>query len=163
MQVKINALPKTIAEFETLMKDLKLTKRENTCALFLCALYLYTKNVDDGIKALNLLRGPRPMTKMDEQFIRDRLRGKEYLAVAYFEGATPANNYEPSKPYVLNVFEDPRPQDVEAGYSRVFLETKGADAKRPMKLRQKGDEYFLWEYSSIVTGIKISATQDAWA
>ena len=41
MQVKINALPKTIAEFETLMKDLKLTKRENTCALFLCALYLY--------------------------------------------------------------------------------------------------------------------------
>ena len=76
MQVKINALPKTIAEFETLMKDLKLTKRENTCALFLCALYLYTKNVDDGIKALNLLRGPRPMTKMDEQFIRDRLRGK---------------------------------------------------------------------------------------
>lgn len=35
---------------------------------------------------MNLLRGSRPMTPYDQQFLRDRLRGKSYLQLAYFEG-----------------------------------------------------------------------------
>ena len=114
---------------------------------------------------MNLLRGPRPMTPYDAQFLRDRLRGKPYLPFAYFEGATPENGYQPRAPYRLNVLADPRPQDMEPGYLRVFLKTAGADSPRPMKLRQKAStgQWFLWEYSSILSGIRIPAAQDPWA
>jgi len=47
----------------------------------------------------------------------------------------------------------------------VFLKTAGADSPRPMKLRQKAStgEWFLWEYSSILSGIRIPAVEDPWA
>ena len=114
---------------------------------------------------MNLSRGPRPMTPYDAQFLRDRLRGKAYLPLAYFEGATPGNGYQPRVPYTLNVLSDPRPQDIELGYMRVFLKTAGADSPQPMKLRQKAStgEWFLWEYSSILSGIRIPAAEDPWA
>ena len=87
---------------------------------------------------MNLLRGPKPMTPYDCQFLRDRLRGKAYLPLAYFEGATPENGYQPHQPYVLNVLADPRPQDVEPGYLRVFLKTAGADSPRPDEAAAEG-------------------------
>ena len=48
---------------------------------------------------------------------------------------------------------------------RVFLKTAGADSPRPMKLRQKAStgQWFLWDYSSILSGIRIPAAQDPWA
>lgn len=161
MQVTLNALPATLAEFEALPRRTP----EEVCAGFLCALKLYLSDKDAGVDAMNLLRGPRPMTPYDAQFLRDRLRGKEYLPLAYFEGATPENSYTPRTPYVLNVLPDPRPQDIEKGYIRVFLKTAGADSPRPMKLRCKPStgEWFLWEYSSPLSGIRIPAAQDPWA
>ena len=79
------------------------------------------------------------MSGYDVQFLRDRLRGKSYLPLAYFDGATPQNGYTPTQPYTLQVLPDPRPQDVEPGYLRVYLKTTGADSPRPIKLRQKGN------------------------
>ena len=111
---------------------------------------------------MNQLRGPRPMTPYDGQFLRDRLRGKAYLPQSYFHGASPANNYTPAQPYGLEVLPDPRPQDVEAGYLRFYLKSGGADSPRPLKLRQKGDQWFLWEYSSILSGVRIPAAEDPW-
>ena len=54
---------------------------------------------------------------------------------------------------------------MEPGYLRVFLKTAGADSPRPMKLRQKAStgEWFLWEYSSILSGIRIPAAEDPWS
>ena len=135
LQVVIQKIPENLQEFEILA--VKGRQPEHICALLLCALALFDRDKDAGAAAMNLLRGPRPMTPYDAQFLRDRLRGKEYLPLAYFEGATPANSYTPAQPYVLNVLPDPRPQDIEPGYLRVFLKTAGADAPRPMKLRQK--------------------------
>ena len=161
MQVTLSSLPTTLSEFENLPRQ----SPEEVCAGFLCALALYTKDPTAGTAAMDLLRGPRPMTPYDAQFLRDRLRGKEYLPLAYFEGAAPENSYTPAKPYVLNVLPDPRPQDIEPGYLRVFLKTAGADSPRPVKLRQKPStgEWFLWEYSSPLSGIRIPAAQDPWA
>lgn len=133
MQVTLTHLPGTAAEFEALPRRAP----EEVCACFLCALNLYIKDKDAGVAAMDLLRGPRPMTPYDAQFLRDRLRGKEYLPLAYFEGAAPENSYTPAQPYVLNVLPDPRPQDMEPGYLRLFLRTAGADSPRPIKLRQK--------------------------
>lgn len=161
MQVTLSTIQSTLAEFEAMPKQTV----EEVCAAFLCALNLYLSNKDDGVAAINILRGPRPMVPYDEQFLRDRLRGKAYLPLAYFEGAAPANNYQPKKPFVLNVLPDSRPQDIEEGYIRVFLKTAGADSPRPIKLRQKPStgEWFLWEYSSILSGIRTPVAEDPWA
>lgn len=105
MQVTLNALPASLAEF----RNLSLRTPEEVVAGFLCALHLYVKNPNEGVEAMNLLRGPRPMTPYDSQFLRDRLRGKEYLPLAYFAGATPQNSYVPTQPYVVDVRPDPRP------------------------------------------------------
>lgn len=163
MQVIIQKIPENLQEFEVLAA--KGQQSECICALFLCALALFERDKEAGTAAMNLLRGPKPMTPYDCQFLRDRLRGKSYLPLAYFEGATPGNNYQPRVPYMLNVLADPRPQDVEPGYLRVFLTTSGADSPRPMKLRQKVStgEWFLWEYSSILSGIRIPVAEDSWA
>ncbi len=162
MAVTFDTLPTTVEEFSALAQG-KLQNPENSCALFLCALNLYISDKDAGIKAVNLLRGPRPLSNYDIQFLRDRLIEKAYLPLAYFDGATPGNNYTPSKPYTLRLYADPRPQDCEGGYMRLYLKTAGADSPRPIKLRQKGDEWFLWEYSSILSGIRIPANEDPWA
>lgn len=163
MQIIIQKIPESLPEFEALAAGQRTP--EKISALFLCALSLFDRNMADGVSAMNLLRGPKPMTPYDTQFLRDRLRGKAYLPLAYFEGATPQNGYKPNAPYVLNVLSDPRPQDIEPGYLRVFLKTAGADSPRPMKLRQKAStgEWFLWEYSSILSGIRIPAAEDPWA
>ena len=163
MQVIIQKIPENLQEFEVLAA--KGQQPECICALFLCALALFERDKEAGTAAMNLLRGPKPMTPYDCQFLRDRLRGKAYLPLAYFEGATPGNNYQPRVPYMLNVLADPRPQDVEPGYLRVFLTTSGADSPRPLKLRQKVStgEWFLWEYSSILSGIRIPVAEDSWA
>ncbi len=164
MQVTIQRIPTSLQEFQELAGSLRQSP-QGVCALFLCAVSLFDKNKDDGTQAMNVLRGPRPMAPYDVQFLRDRLRGKSYLPLAYFTGATPQNGYTPRAPYVLEVLSDPRPQDIEPGYVRVFLKTAGADSPRPIKLRQKAStgEWFLWEYSSILSGIRIPAAEDPWA
>ena len=80
MQVTLNMLPASLAEF----RNLSLNTPDEVVAGFLCALNLYVKNPNEGVEAMNILRGPRPMTPYDSQFLRDRLRGKEYLPLAYF-------------------------------------------------------------------------------
>ena len=163
MQIVIEKIPENLQEFESLAA--KGGQPEHICALFLCALALFSKDKDAGTAAMDILRGPKPMSPYDCQFLRDRLRGKTYLPLAYFEGATPENGYTPCAPYRLDVLADPRPQDIEPGYLRVVLKTTGADSPRPMKLRQKPStgEWFLWEYSSILSGIRIPAAEDPWA
>ena len=164
MQIMLQYIPTTLPDFQALPQS-GLRTPEDTCAAFLCALALYLKDPNAGVEAVNLLRGPRPMTPYDIQFLRDRLRGKAYLPLAYVEGASPENNYTPARPYGLNVLSDPRPQDVEAGYVRVFLRPAGAESPRPVKLRQKPStgQWFLWEYSSVLSGIRTPAEQDPWA
>lgn len=162
MKITIQSVPTTFEEFSALPQN-DLSKPENTCALFLIALELYIKDKDAGIAAVNVLRGPRSLSNYDIQFLRDRLRDKTYLPLAYFEGAVPENNYTPTEPLTLEVLPDSRPQDVEEGYIRMFLKTAGADSPRPIKLRQKDGLWYLWEYSSILSGIRIPQKEDPWA
>ena len=73
MQVTISKLPTNFSEFKTLASSGREPGR--ICALFLCALSLFDRNKDDGTAAMNLLRGPRPMTPYDVQFLRNLLPG----------------------------------------------------------------------------------------
>ncbi len=159
MKVTFPKLPETFEQFSALAQAEQLSAPENACAMFLLALHLYTKDKDAGVKAVDLLRGPRPMNNHEIQFLRDRLIDKAYLPLAYFNGATPQNNYA----YTVEFTADPRPRDCEAGYMRLYLKTAGADSPRPVKLRQKDGNWYLWEYSGVLSGIRIPAAEDAWA
>ncbi len=85
--------------------------------MFLCALQLYIKTGKPG----GGNEYAASMTPYDSQFLRDRLRDKAYLPMAYFEGAMPQNNYTPTQPYVLHVLPDPAPPGHRGRYIRVFL------------------------------------------
>ena len=159
------ALPESLAQMQAL-PEASLDTPFKTAALTVCALCAYGADKSIGLEMLNWLRGPRPMNGQEISFLNDRFRdGKSYIPFSYFVGASPENGYTPRAPYRLNVLADPRPQDIEPGYLRVFLKTAGADSPRPMKLRQKAStgEWFLWEYSSILSGIRIPAAEDPWA
>ena len=160
MQVVIQKIPENLQEFETLAA--KGRQPEHICALFLCALALFDRDKDAGTAAMDILRGPRPMTPYDCQFLRDRLRGKAYLPLAYFEGATPENGYTPRQPFTLLVGSN-HTSNVEEGYCKLFIPCGGADDPRPIKLRRKGSgQWFLWE-QQLLTGIRIPQVADPWA
>lgn len=162
--ITFSALPRTLQEFEAL-PQMDLTNPENTCALFLAALNLYVNDKNAGIEAINMLRGPRPMSPFEVQFLRDRLIDKPYLPLSYFNGASVGNNYTPSAPYSVVFSPDPRPQDLQEDYMRLYVRSAGADSPRSITLRRKasGNTWFLWEYPGILMGIRVPAREDPWA
>lgn len=131
-------------------------------AMFILSLNAFTKDAGKGTEMINLLKGPVDLTAHDTSFLRDRLRGKEYLPASYMIGAKPDNNYSPEQPYKIEVHDDVRPSS-EENYLKLFIASGGADSKRPITLRKKGDEYFIWEYSSILLSIVKPKSEDPWA
>lgn len=160
--ISIPEIPKNLEEFRA-MEQMDLTIPENTALMFLVAGMLYVRDPKTGVDAINILKGPVELSAYDIQFLRDRLGDKPYLPASYFKGASPENGYTPEKPYTVEIFPDPRPQDTEEGFLYLYLKSAGADSKRPIGLRRKGNEWFLWSYGSIITGIRIPAELDPWA
>lgn len=155
-------LPLSVEEMKKMgLADLSSPSR--VAALTVVAIYAYTVNKQQGIEMIDYLRGPRPMTEYEKQFLRDRLGGKEYVIKSFFQGAVPDNNYAMSKPYTV-VVED-APQVVsEEGYKRFQLRSGGADNPRTITLRNKPStgEWFLWE-QVLLADIRPPKSQDDWA
>ncbi len=162
-QITWNELPKNLDELKTLPQaDLKTP--EGTAALTVAALAVFPTNREECYRMLNFLRGPRPLSVFEQQFIRDRfMDGKDYLVKSYFKGATPANNYTPDVPYVLE-FSDNVAPFAEEGYKRLDIRSGGADTPRQVTLRLKPStgEWFLWDQVLLV-GIRMPVSQDPWA
>ena len=75
-------------------------------ALTVAALCRYGTDRDACFDMLNYLRGPRPLSVYEQQFLRDRLGGKEYKPFSFFAGAVPGNNYTPNEPYTIIISGD---------------------------------------------------------
>ena len=101
------------------------------------------------------------MNGADIQFLQDRFRGGSHIPFSYFEGATPANNYTPSEPFTITVSADPHSYDQE-GYVKLFIRSGGTDSPRPIVLRQKGEQWFLWQ-QLLMSAIRTPTAQDPWA
>ena len=161
--ITFNSLPKNLEELKTLPQaDLK--SPEGTAALTIAALDVYPENPEECYRMLDFLRGPRPLSNMEKQFIRDRfMDDKSYLARSYFQGATPKNDYRPDTPFTLH-FSDSAAQIAEEGYKILNVRSGGADSPRSITLRTKPStgEWFLWE-QMLLAGIRIPESQDAWA
>lgn len=153
-------LPENLAELKTL-PEAALTDPFATAALTAAVLCNYEKNVDATVEMLNFLKGPQPLSPFEKQFLRDRLVGKSYVPRSYFAGTSPANNYTPSVPYTITVEENPYSYTQE-NYAVLWIKSSGADSPRQVKMRSKGENWYLWE-QFLLPDIRVPAEQDPWA
>ncbi|MBO4501939.1 MAG: hypothetical protein J5760_06830 [Clostridia bacterium] len=158
---KFDSLPVNAEQLKAL-PEASLDTPFKAAALTVIALCRYPENKDEAIEMLNFLKGPQPLNTYELQFLRDRFMDKkDYVPRSYFKGATPANNYEPSKPYTIEVFDNPYSYTNE-GYAMLLMTSGGADSPRQIKLRRKGEQWFLWE-QFLLPDIRKPASQDPWA
>ena len=157
-----SALPESLAQMQAL-PEASLDTPFKTAALTVCALCAYAADKQIGTEMLNWLRGPRPLNGQEISFLNDRFRGgRTYIPFSYFAGATPDNDYTPTRPYTITI-ESNHISDAEAGYMKLFIPCGGADSPRPIKLRMRGDgKWFLWE-QYLMTDIRQPKSSDPWA
>lgn len=160
-KIVFGKIPESMEEFLSLPQAQMKTPYE-TAALAVLALSVYPENKELSINMLDALRGPRPLSNMDKQFIADRFRGKEYLIRSYFGGSSPENDYTPALPYAVTVSENQN-SCLEPNLMKLFVECSGADSSRPIQLRKAKDgKWYLWE-QFLLTGIKQPESSNPWA
>ena len=157
---EFSEIPSTLDELKSL-PEAKLETPFMTAALTVLALCRYEKDVNSAIEMINFLKGPVDLTEYDKQFLRDRLKGKSYVPRSYFEGTSPENDYTPSVPLTIKVFEYAYSYS-EDGYAMLEIRSSGADSPRQIKLRKKGNEWFLWQ-QYLLPDIRTPKKDDAWA
>lgn len=156
-----NALPQSVEEMRTLPES-QLDNPFKTAALTVCALCAFPDNREASKAMLNFLKGPQPLTPFEEQFLADRfMDGKRYVPFSYFEGTSPDNDYTPSVPYTITVSSNPYSFQ-EENYAVLYIKSSGADSERNVKLRRKGEQWFLWE-QFLLPDIRKPKSADPWA
>ena len=155
-------LPNNVDELQNL-PEASLDSAFKTTALTIVALCRYEENPDEAIAMLNFLKGPAEVSTYEKQFIRERLEGKMYKTRSFFAGATPQNDYTPTKPYTITVNETPYSFDVE-NWATLYVTSGGADNPRPIKLRKKPStgQWFLNEIQCLAD-IRLPNAEDKWA
>ena len=155
------ALPESVEELKAL-PEASLDTPFKAAALTVCALCAYAAAPQIGTDMLNFLKGPQPLSVQEQQFLKDRFSdGKTYVPFSYFEGAKPENDYTPAEPFKITVSSNPY-SFTDQGYATLHIKSGGADSARQVKLRQKGDQWFLWE-QFLLPDIRKPKSQDPWA
>lgn len=161
VKITFSALPDSYEGFIAL-PEAKMDNPFSSAALTVLAFCFYPENKDLSLQMLDFLRGPRPLSVMDKQFIADRFRDKDYVPRSYFEGATPNNNYLPSEPYSITVSENPYSYQNE-GYATLYVTSGGADSPRSVQLRlAKDGKWYLWE-QYLLADIRKPESENPWA
>lgn len=162
VDVTFAKLPDSLEEFKALPQT-ACTTPYDAAALTIVALSCYPKNKEMAFSMLDFLRGPRPLSPMDKQFINDRfMDGKDYVPRSYFKGAVPQNDYTPAVPYVITVSENPYSYQ-DQGYAKLFVQSGGADSPRAIQLRMlKDGKWCLWE-QFILSDIRQPESANPWA
>lgn len=150
-------LPQSVAEIPQLKNPY------DVAAYAVAAFIRYTENVAEGEAMLNKLKGPEPLNPFGKQFLRDRLRGKEYVARSYIIGTSPENGYAMPAPYKVKVESNPYSFQ-EAHYARLLVTSSGADNPRWITVREKPStgEWFLWNYEGALADIRPPKGASAW-
>lgn len=157
------SLPTNLEQLKVL-PEASLTDPYAVAALSVLALTPFATNREESIAMLNFLKGPDPLNPAEIQQISDRfMDGKFYKVNSFFEGATPQNNYTPSKPYTVEVSVTPYSFENQ-GWAVMYLHSGGADNPRPVKLRQKPStgQWFLVEIQYL-GDIRVPVAEDKWA
>lgn len=159
--IAVTSIPGSLQEFTALPQAAMATPFD-TAAMTVIALCVYPYNAEASVQMLNYLRGPRPLSGHELSFLKDRFRDSDYVPRSYFEGATPANDYEPQEPYTITVSENPYSYQNQ-GYAKLFIRSGGADSPREVVLRQAKDgKWYLWDQFLLV-GIRQPESANPWA
>ena len=161
-EISFSSLPDSLAAFQALPQAAMATPFD-TAALTVLAFCIYPKDKALALEALNYLRGPRPLSVLDQQFIADRfMDGKDYVPRSYFAGATPQNDYTPAQPWTLRISAGPYAWQNE-GYAKLDLRSGGADSPRQVQLRlAKDGKWYLWE-QYLLPDIRKPESENPWA
>lgn len=156
------SLPTSVAELQAL-PEASLDTAFKTTALCIATLCNWEKDANATWEMLDFLKGPETVNEREKQFIKDRLSGKQYKTLSFFEGATPDNGYTPTSPYTITVSENPYSFD-EENWATLYVTSGGADAPRPVKLRRKPstNQWFINDIQCLAD-IRIPTEQDPWA
>lgn len=150
-------LPQCRAELE-LLADFK--NPRFILALLITAFKRYVENPEVGIDMINYLKGPVELSNYAKSFLKDRFIDKKYLPDSYFVGASVENNYTLSRPYKITVYNNT--MRFEPSYMRVNVRSSGADSIRYLELREKNGNWYVWDYTNLVVGIRVPAAQNPW-
>lgn len=151
-KVSIEKIPATLEEFQALQTELGTTP-EGCIMLQLVAMEMYRRDRNVGLECLALNNTETNLSDMkrrlNELFRENDSYARPYLVSACLKGATPANGYNPEKPYTIQVRKDPNKSDERSqmlkGYVKHYqLYSNGYDT--PWRgidvVQQKGDEYY---------------------
>ena len=155
-------IPRSVADLQKLPES-DLSTPFKTCALTMLALLNYGDDPEGTIEMLNFLKGPEPVSPLEKQFLKDRLQGKEYVVRSYFAGSSPANNYIPTEPLHITIYDNPYSYP-EQGWATLHMDSTGADSPRQIKCRLKPstNQWFLVENMAL-SDIRTPAAADPWA
>lgn len=159
----------TFTSFPASVEELKALPEASLDSAFqttaLCIAVLCNLENDEAATwgMLDYLKGPERVNEKEKAFIKERLLGKKYKTLSFFEGATPENGYTPGTPYTITVSENPYSFD-EENWATLYVTSGGADAPRPIKLRRKPstNQWFVNEIQCLAD-IKVPTEQDPWA
>jgi len=156
------SLPASVAELKAL-PEASLDSAFKTTALCIAVLCNLEKDEKATWEMLDYLKGPETVSEREKAFIKERLAGKQYKTLSFFEGATPDNGYAPVTPYTITVSENPY-SFTEENWATLYVTSGGADSSRPIKLRRKPstNQWFVNDIQCLAD-IRIPTQQDAWA
>ncbi|MBR0413178.1 MAG: hypothetical protein IJI47_06400 [Eubacterium sp.] len=161
--VTFDYLPKNVAELQPLAEQC-FGSPFKMAALSVAVMMNYEADKGTTVEMINYLRGPRPLSPFDIQFLRDRLGGKMYVVRSYFNGTSVENDYTiPPAPFAIEVSDNPYSYQNE-DYATLYLHSSGADNPRPVTLRLKPStgQWFLWEHT-FLADIRQPQSQNPWA
>ena len=155
------ALPNNVAELQAL-PEAGMLDPYAVAALSVLALCRYEASREECFAMLDFLKGPDQLSNLEKSHINDRLAGKNYKPFSFIAGATPANNYQPAKPYVIKVSSNPYSFQNE-GWATLYLTSGGGDNARPVRLRKKPStgQWFVVEIQYL-GDIRLPAAEDKW-
>lgn len=158
-----NSVPHSVEELKAL-PECDLSTPFKTCALAVLVCLNYANDKQATIDMLDVLRGPAPSTPFEIQFLKDRLAGNDYVPRSFFKGATPDNNYTYDEPLTITVEDNPYSYP-EENWATLYLQSGGADSKRPVKFRLKPstEQWFLSDQLGVFASIRIPKEADPWA
>ncbi len=110
---EVNRIPKSFAKFKEMYAQAAI-EPQGAVTMFVVAIEMYRQNPEVGERcmAYSVWRrdasDPNKMPAVEMSKVKQKLLGTDgyaqpYIPMAYFEGATPANKYKPTK-YKCNVF-----------------------------------------------------------
>ncbi|TGK27979.1 hypothetical protein EHQ12_13995 [Leptospira gomenensis] len=174
VSVEVPSWPTDLSSFDSFRNE-RSTTPEGALLSLIAALDLYSKNKEDGIKALILVVDSSHLNEDSKGYkgfslnrnlidlVKRQIEQHPYLISSYLPGSSLSNGYQPSQPpYTFSLNSNRFGGSVESGERKLFVPSSGADSERPVTLKRNSKG--VWkakEFSSLLVGIRKPAGKNS--